>query len=586
MTIGRLNATVSELRTVQELIELERERYRVLYDHHPSMFFVLDSQGVIHSVNDFAQKELGFQAHEMIGRALFELGPDEEQVRSALRSAIATAPTAHRWETRRQKRNGKTIWVRDTARILSSDVDSQFSILVVSEDVTDAYQMAKKLRHQASHDELTGLLNRREFEQRVSDAIAESAGDGSNHALLYLDLDQFKLINDSCGHAAGDELLRQLAHVLQEHVRRADIIARLGGDEFGVLMKQCSVTDAMRLADSLRGAIESYRFHWNGKMLIVGASIGVVPLEKGGSTLAQVLAAADNACFGAKDAGRNRVHLYSEADEEIAQRNREMRVAVRLGEAIEQNRFRLYCQSIVALDKGAGEGEHWEFLLRLEDTDRELVLPNSFLPAAERYGMIPRIDRWVVTEVLTLLETHRETLTPGSVYCINLSGLSVSEPTFMQFLADALVNCPLPTSAICFEITETAAISNLVRTREFVKRLKALGCRFALDDFGSGLSSFAYLKSLPVDYMKIDGQFIQDVTQEPISAAMVRSINDIGQMMDLKTVAEFVEDEATLAELRDIGVNFGQGYLLGKPRPVEGLFCRNQRNPTGNSCVV
>ena len=334
-----------------------------------------------------------------------------------------------------------------------------------SEDVTDAYQMAKKLRHQASHDELTGLLNRREFEQQVSDAIAESAADGSNHALLYMDLDQFKLINDSCGHAAGDELLRQLASVLQEHIRRADIIARLGGDEFGVLMKQCSVTDAMRLADSLRGAIESYRFHWNGKLLIVGASIGVVPLERGGNTLAQVLSAADNACFGAKDAGRNRVHLYSEADEEIAQRNREMRVAVSLGEAIELNRFRLYCQPITALDKNAGEAEHWEILLRLEDMEGELVLPTSFLPAAERYGMIPRIDRWVITEILKLLEENRETLMPGTVFCVNLSGRSVSEPTFMQFLTDALIDCPFPASTICFEITETAAISNLVRTR-------------------------------------------------------------------------------------------------------------------------
>ena len=573
VTICRLNSTVVELRAAQDALRLERERYRNLYDHHPSMFFVLDADGVIHSVNDFAQKELGFESTEMVGRPISDFGPDVEQVRNAVRGAISGGPSPHRWETRRQKGDGSIIWVRDTARLLTGDADSPLSVLVVSEDVTDAYQMAKRLRHQASHDELTGLRNRREFEQQVTDAISESAEDGSSHALLYLDLDQFKLINDSCGHAAGDELLRQLAGVLQEHVRRADIVARLGGDEFGVLMKQCSVSDAMRIADSIRRAVESYRFHWKGKVLVVGASIGVVPLDKDGGTLTQVLAAADSACFGAKDAGRNRVHLYSEADEEIARRSQEMRVAVRLGEAVEQNRLRLYCQPITAVHGDSCTGKHWEFLLRLLDTDEELIMPAAFLPAAERYGLIPRIDRWVVSEALRWLSTHCPNPKPGSMFSINLSGLSVSEPGFIQFLTDTLVDCTFPTSAICFEITETAAISNLVRTREFVRKLKELGCRFALDDFGSGLSSFAYLKSLPVDYIKIDGQFIRDITHEPVSAAMVRSINEIGQMMGVKTVAEFVENEATLAMLQSIGVDFAQGYLLGQPQPIEELLC-------------
>jgi EAL domain-containing protein (putative c-di-GMP-specific phosphodiesterase class I) len=338
-------------------------------------------------------------------------------------------------------------------------------------------------------------------------------------------------------------------------------------------MKQCSVSDAMRIADSIRRAVESYRFHWKGKVLVVGASIGVVPLDKDGGTLTQVLAAADSACFGAKDAGRNRVHLYSEADEEIARRSQEMRVAVRLGEAVEQNRLRLYCQPITAVHGDSCTGKHWEFLLRLLDTDEELIMPAAFLPAAERYGLIPRIDRWVVSEALRWLSTHCPNPKPGSMFSINLSGLSVSEPGFIQFLTDTLVDCTFPTSAICFEITETAAISNLVRTREFVRKLKELGCRFALDDFGSGLSSFAYLKSLPVDYIKIDGQFIRDITHEPVSAAMVRSINEIGQMMGVKTVAEFVENEATLAMLQSIGVDFAQGYLLGQPQPIEELLC-------------
>lgn len=579
MTIERLNATVAELQQAQHALRLERERYRALYDHHPSMFFVLDSAGIVRAVNDFAQKELGLDASDMVGRHISDFGPDTEQVENAIRTALTGTPSAHRWETRRWKGDGSIIWVRDTARIVTGEVDSVASILVVSEDVTDAYQLAKRLRYQASHDELTGLPNRREFEQQVTSAIAECQEQAASHAVLYLDLDQFKLINDSCGHAAGDELLRQLAKLLQEHVRRADVVARLGGDEFGVLMKQCSVADAMRIAGSLRRAVESYRFHWTGKTMSVGASIGVVPLDKESGTLAQVLAAADSACFGAKDAGRNRIHLYSEADADIARRNQEMRIAVRLGDAVEQNRFRLYCQPIAPIASGEHRGAHWEFLVRMQYPEEDLILPGTFLPAAERYGMIARIDRWVVNEALTWLEGRCANAHPDSMFFINLSGLSISEPAFMHFLSDALANTTFPTSAICFEITETAAISNLVQTVDFVRNLKELGCRFALDDFGSGLSSFAYLKSLPVDYIKIDGQFVQDMAHEPVSAVMVRSINEVAQMMGKQTVAEFVENDITLSILRDIGVDFYQGHFLGYPKPIEELLCL-QEPPT------
>jgi diguanylate cyclase (GGDEF)-like protein/PAS domain S-box-containing protein len=569
LNIERLNSTVLALQAAHKDLKLEQERYRTLYDHHPSMFFVLDSEGVIQSVNDYARNELGFDSDKMVGRPLSDFGPDVEQVQNAVRGAVSGPPTAKRWETRRWKADGSVIWVRDTARILTAGVDSKDSLLVVSEDVTDAFQMAKKLRYQASHDELTGLHNRREFEQQVTAAILECQGVHCNHAVLYLDLDQFKLINDSCGHAAGDELLRQLANVLQEHVRRADVVARLGGDEFGVLMKQCSVPDAMRIASTLRRAVENYRFYWGGKVLSVGASIGVVPLDASSGTLAQVLAAADNACFGAKDAGRNRIHLYSEADAETTRRNQEMRMAVRLGEAVERNRFRLYCQPIVPLGSDGSFATCWEFLLRMRDSNDELILPGAFLPAAERYGMIPRIDRWVVCEALKWLSSHHPNPEPGWMFFINLSGLSVSEPGFMQFLSETLAEATFPPSMVCFEITETAAISNLIRTREFVTKLKESGCSFALDDFGSGLSSFAYLKSLPVDFIKIDGQFIQDIVKDPVSAVMVRSINEVAKMMDKKTVAEFVEDEATLTVLREIGVDFVQGHFLGHPRSVK-----------------
>ncbi len=438
LTIGHLNSTVAELRVAQEELRLERERYRALYDHHPSMFFVLDRQGVISDVNDFAQKQLGFQAAQLVGKELSDLGPDPQQVRDALSAACSGSATLHHWETRRTKRDGSVIHVRDTVRVIASALEHRDSILVVSEDVTDAYLMAQRLRYQASHDELTGLCNRREFERLVEIAIAECGDGKSTHAVLYLDLDQFKLINDNCGHAAGDELLRQLSDVLIEQVRRGDVVARLGGDEFGVLVRKCSELDAMRIAGAVRRAVEVYRFQWKDKILSVGASIGVVPLGTDSGTLAQVLAAADNACFGAKDAGRNRIHLYSEADEDIARRHQEMRFAVRLDEAIEEDRFKLFWQPISPVDVHGSLPRLCELLIRLEEPGDKLVLPNSFLPAAERYGVVPRLDRCVVGKALAWLSTHRSELHPDSVFCINLSGLSQSEPSFVRYLCDAL----------------------------------------------------------------------------------------------------------------------------------------------------
>ena len=435
-------------------------------------------------------------------------------------------------------------------------------------DITEAHRLSEQLSYQASHDSLTQLINRREFERRLERVLTTAKHGEDEHALCYLDLDQFKVINDTCGHTAGDELLRQLGQLLPGSVRKRDTLARLGGDEFGVLMEHCALPQALRAANSLRETVSEFRFIWDEQIFRVGVSIGLVPISGGNHSVEDVLSVADSACYAAKDQGRNRVQVYQADDTEFALRHSEMRWVARINQALEDDRFQLWSQPIVPITPGPGDGEHFELLLRMVDENGGCIPPGAFLPAAERYGLSTKLDRWVIKEAFAWLGRNPLMLERLELCSINLSGATLGDNELLQFVCDLLTTTKIPAEKICFEVTETAAISNMSRALKFMTDLRNLGCRFSLDDFGSGLSSFAYLKTLPVDFLKIDGMFVKDILDDNVDLALVRSINDVGKVMGNRTIAEFVESKAILEKLREIGVDYVQGYGVGRPAPI------------------
>jgi diguanylate cyclase (GGDEF)-like protein len=417
----------------------------------------------------------------------------------------------------------------------------------------------------AFHDALTGLVNRYEFEARLRRALA-AIPEGPGHAVLYVDLDQFKIINDTCGHSAGDALLRQLAALLRGPIRDADTLARLGGDEFGVLLHGCSLEDARDVAERVLRIIRDFRFVWHDSAFTIGASIGLVMLDEPGQTLSDVLRDADMACYAAKENGRNRVHVFRSDDQALRRRHGEMKWVARLNGALEENRFELHVQRIEPLAPGARP--HHEFLLRLREGDGEIVLPGAFIPAAERYNLMPALDRWVVRNALAHLAGLPRVRDGGETYFINLSGATLGDDQFAAFFIEQARAHGLPFDAIGFEITETAAISSLASALDFIARVKALGCQVALDDFGAGLSSFSYLRAIPAHYLKIDGRFIRSMLEEPMDGAIVEAVNRIGHVAGLRTIAEFVESEALRDRLIEIGVDYAQGFAVHRPEPV------------------
>ncbi|MHB1215410.1 MAG: putative bifunctional diguanylate cyclase/phosphodiesterase [Thiobacillus sp.] len=445
-------------------------------------------------------------------------------------------------------------------------------VIGILRDITERRLAQTALQHHASHDDLTGLANRREFQHRLNTLVSTVRSDPGPHALIYVDLDQFKLVNDSCGHPAGDELLRQLGVRLKQVTKRRDVIARLGGDEFGLLLHDQSIEEAMRVAESLCETVADYRFVWGERSFDVTASVGLCAIDRDTTSAEEALSAADAACYVAKDRGRNRVQLYF-GGAACAGKRQEMDWVHRLKKALDENRFQMWQQHIRDLGEEAGtSGGHLEVLLRLIDEDGTIIAPGQFFPAAERYGLMPAIDRWVIQHLLLseqsghlLAEMARSSATECA---INLSGASLNDDKFLGFLENALHRTAIPGQALCFEITESVAVNNFGRIREVMQTLKQFGCQFALDDFGSGMSSFSYLKNLPVDYLKIDGSLVRNIVEDPADFAMVEAINRIGGALGLKTVAEFVETEACLQRLSDIGIDYAQGYFIHRPVPL------------------
>ena len=470
-------------------------------------------------------------------------------------------------------KTGKVVYVRELGEPVLDDHGTLIRTIGTLQDISEHKHIEEQLTFQANHDALTGLVNRLEFERRSERLLSTIRQDKAEHALCFMDLDQFKVVNDTCGHTAGDELLRQLSKVLNHEVRKRDTLARLGGDEFGVLMEHCSLEHANRVARTLQKAVQDYQFSWEAHTFKIGVSIGLVAITETTPDLSELMKQADAACYMAKDMGRNRIHVYHGEDETLAQRHGEMQWVTRIHKALEEDKFYLYAQPIVPLDSRTDI--HYEILIRMKGEKGELIPPGAFLPAAERYNLIAQLDRWVIKNTFALLMENPRFLEQINFISINLSGQSLTENNVLDFIIMQLDESGIDGTKICFEITETAAISNLSTATKFISTLKGLGCRFALDDFGSGLSSFGYLKNLSVNYLKIDGMFVKDIVDDPIDHAMVKSINEIGQVMGMQTIAEFVENDEIKGMLREIGVNYAQGYGIGKPQPFDKLLGRS-----------
>ncbi len=535
-----------------------------------SIVMVTDLRGEITWVNRRFATVTGYSPEEVLGRRTSFLSSGR-QCPDFYRELWDCLGEGRRWQglLQNRKKNAELYWVSSVISPLRDARGRISHYLCTQDDITEQRHLQDQLDYRTRHCVLTGLINRSEMEQRMERLLERLAGDDSHHALLFLGIDQFRLINESLGHIAGDQLLRQLSTLIRNGVRSRDSVARIGGDEFAVLLEHSDADIAWRVAEQLRQAIEGCSFSHDERPLRMTVSIGVVRLDRHSPSAAKVLSHADSACYTAKDQGRNRSLLHTD-NQLLRYREEDLKWIGLINEGIEQNRFCLSLQAI----SGTAEGGacHYEVLIRYRDEQGGLVLPGSFLPVAERYGLSPVLDRWVIGRVCQLLARHPQVLPPASFLSINLSGLTLSEQGVAEFVTTMLAECDVSPQQLCFEITETAAITSLDCARRVILQLQSVGCRFALDDFGSGFSSFGYLKNLPVDFIKIDGLFVKDLIGDPVCREMVRSINDIGHLMGKQTIAEYVENQQVAEVLTEMGVDYLQGYGIGRPLPAESLF--------------
>jgi len=573
---------ITERKRAEQAIHAERDRAQVTLQSIGDAVITTDANAQIDYLNPVAERLTGWALDEARGRAIGDvLQLIDESTRKPVaytldRVLIAGETSIPSDRNVLVNRRGEELAIQETASPIRSREGVAIGAVIVFGDVTKERRLKRALSYQASHDALTGLINRREFDSRLESAVNAAQRGEAEFVLLYVDLDQFKVVNDTCGHSAGDRLLRDITSLLQTRVRASDTIARLGGDEFGLLLERCTLEQAERVADSIRQAIHGYRFLWGANSMQVGASIGVVRIGRETTSAAAVLSAADIACYAAKDGGRNRVQVYER--DHGTNRHREMQWVGRIARAVEDERLELYAQRIIKIAPGAGdagpdaaEPPFFELMVRLRDEDGTLVPPNEFIPAAERYNVMVMVDRWVVNRAIELLDGCLRTSAPLPLIAVNLSGTSINDDDFLDFVLTRLSNEQVA-RALCFEITETTAVQSLAKAKFFMRELKARGCRFSLDDFGSGVSSFVYLKTLPVDFLKIDGQFAANVGHDAVDRSMVEAITKVGRAMQVATIAEKVESAEVLAVLKAIGVDYIQGFHLAEPAAIEDVF--------------
>jgi diguanylate cyclase (GGDEF)-like protein/PAS domain S-box-containing protein len=570
----RLQSSLSDLqmrKQAEALLADEKERAQVTLASIADAVVTVDTSGRIEFLNPAAERVTGWVLDEARQRPVAEVfavvdeatgAPIADPVALALSGGAVVEADGN---VVLLCRGAESIAIDYSVAPIRDRAGSIVGAVLVIQDMSRERQYAAKLSSLASHDALTGLLNRREFEQRVRAIVEHREAQQGQHAVLYLDLDQFKVVNDTSGHAAGDELLRQVGALLRPRLREGDVLARLGGDEFGVLLPHCPPAPALRIAEALRKSIVDFRFAWKNRSFTIGVSIGLVNLADGPHTLATILSAADAACYLAKDKGRNRVQVYRPEDSEVALRRGEMEWVHRLHRALAEDRLCLYSQPMRAMHAPGAQTQHEELLVRLIDEQDELIPPIAFIPAAERYHLMPSIDRWVIRTAFRTIAERRAEGTGLGTYAINISGASIGDDQFLDYVRESFARFRIPHASICFEITETTAVTSLSKAAEFIGALREPGCRFALDDFGVGVSSFTYLKQLPVDYLKIDGSFVKNMLTDPVDAAMVEAIHRIGRVMGKQTIAESVETAAALDALRSVGVDFAQGNAIAPP---------------------
>ncbi len=566
---------ITERKRAEQAIFAEKDRAQVTLQSIGDAVITTDAGARIDYLNPVAERLTGWSLEEARGQPIGEvLQLIDESTRKPVAYTLDRVLQAGETSVPSDRnvlvnRRGEELAIQDTASPIRNREGAAVGSVIVFDDVTKERRLKRALSYQASHDALTGLINRREFDSRLESAVTSAQRGEGEYVLLYVDLDQFKVVNDTCGHSAGDRLLRDITSLLQTRVRASDTIARLGGDEFGLLLERCSLEQAERVADSIRQAIYSYRFLWGANSLSVGASIGVVRIVRDTTSAASVLSAADIACYAAKDGGRNRVQVY-ERDHGTS-RHREMQWVGRIARAVEDGRLELFAQRIVSISPPGSDPEFFELMVRLRDEDGTLVPPGEFIPAAERYNVMVMVDRWVVNRTIEMLEKCLGRTGRLPLLAVNLSGTSINDEDFLEFVLSRLGDERVA-RALCFEITETAAVASLSKATYFMRELKARGCRFALDDFGSGVSSFVYLKTLPVDFLKIDGQFAANVATDVVDRSMVEAIAKIGTAMQVATIAEKVESAEVLAVLKRIGVDYIQGFHLAEPCAIDEVF--------------
>ena len=532
--------------------------------------------------NDVFYKLTGYQPVEIIGKSPRILqGPlTDKSVLKRLSTALENWEVC-RVEVLNYKKDGTTFWNEFEVTPIKNGVGWYTHWISVQRDVSERKLAEEKVNYQSTHDELTGLVNRREFERCAEELLASLVDTNSKQAACYIDLDQFKVVNDTCGHAAGDQLLRQLGALLKKSIRKGDILSRLGGDEFGVLIKNSSIEDSFTVASDIKSIIEDFRFIYEGKGFRVSASIGLVPIFDAETTLARLMKNADEACYLAKDHGRNRIHIYNEKD--LTQRRGEVQWINRIQKALAENRFSLYAQRIEPLKDS--NKPHYELLIRMQDVNGRIIPPGGFFPAAERHNLIVQVERWVIDKTFSLLHLNPSFLDNIDFISVNLSVHSLTDESVLEFILLKFRQFKIDGNKFCFEITETVAISDILMVGDFILALKKLGCKFALDDFGSALSSLGYLKTLPIDYLKIDGVLVKDIVEDKIDYAIVKAINEIAHTLGMQTVAEFVENNDIKKILIELGVDYAQGYGIHRPQPFEEILSLLSDNQSASNFI-
>jgi diguanylate cyclase (GGDEF)-like protein/PAS domain S-box-containing protein len=564
---------ITEQKIYEEALFKEKESAQITLQSIGDGVVTTDADCHVEYLNPVAEELTGWKLEEAAGRKIDDVFRGfHEETCEPLENPLSVAirrlrPVKSVRPTLLIRRDGNEIYIESTAAPIRNDRGDVTGAVLVFHDVSESRELNRRLSYHASHDILTGLVNRPEFEARLERALKSAKARETSYALCYLDLDQFKMVNDSCGHNAGDALLGQLGALLKSKIRWRDTLARLGGDEFGLLLESCSMDEAMKAAEGLKVAIQEHKFNWDDRSFRLGVSIGVVPITPETQDVASLISAGDSACQAAKAAGRNRIYSYQENDLDLMRRRREMQWAARITSALEESRFELFRMPIQPL-QAEEFGAHYEILLRMRDEQGALVSPDLFIAAAERYGITPRIDRWVVETAFRWLVSDTDERERLALCSINLSGQSLVDDDFLPFVVRQFQRSGLDPTKICFEITETSAIASYAQASRFINALKELGCRFALDDFGTGLSSFGYLKHFPVDYLKIDGSFVKEILHDPIDREMVRSINEIGHLTGKKTIAEYAANTEIITMLKGMGVDYAQGYGISEPKRI------------------